>query len=150
MRTQKIDRQCDITPACDVESTRYALGGVYWDEERMALVATDSRILAVVQPPENDGDDVPPASGVIPRQIIEAGFEHLKRNRRLSGEIAINEKTASVKVSVDGRDAVFSDALVNGKFPLWPEVLPRKNQYSGFLYFDARILKRADPIALGM
>ena len=111
--------------ATDVESTRYALGGVLLEleSEGMNLVATDSRRLALVKTVcKSQGMDeaasvnpVIPAKamGLIEKSISEEEDEVL---------IAVHANDVLVKA---GRSTIYS-RLVEGRFPRYRDVVPQQ------------------------
>jgi DNA polymerase III subunit beta len=111
--------------ATDVESTRYALGGVLLElqGEVATLVATDSRRLALVksvcrsqgvEEPENTGPVVPSkAMSLIERSISEDDEEVL---------VAVHANDVLVKC---GNSTIYS-RLVEGRFPRYRDVIPNQ------------------------
>ncbi|MBX6312849.1 MAG: DNA polymerase III subunit beta [Isosphaeraceae bacterium] len=110
--------------ATDVESTRYALGGVLFElePERITLVGTDGRRLAkAVAPAEAEGGAAPPqGSPVVPVKALKL----LERNLDDEGppvHIAFQGGTA---VLVRTGNAVIYSRLVEGRFPRYQDVFP--------------------------
>lgn len=112
--------------ATDVESTRYAMGGVLLElgTETLALAATDSRRLAVtklvcrsqgVEEPANAAPVIPSkAMTLIERSIGEDEEEVL---------IAVHSNDALVKC---GNSTIYS-RLVEGRFPRYADVIPTQS-----------------------
>ena len=110
-------------PATDVESTRYALGGVLLelDAEKMTMVATDSRRLAVFTGPcRREGE----AEAVESRPVIPSKAMTLI-------DRSIDEETEEVQVAVRGSDVLvkcgsstIQSRLVEGRFPRYQDVIP--------------------------
>lgn len=108
--------------ATDVESTRYALGGILLElgSEGVALVATDSRRLALQKAPcksEGEPEDAN-STPVVPRtamNLIEKSIDE-------EGEvlIAVHQNDVVVK---SGHSTIYS-RLVEGRFPRYGDVIP--------------------------
>ena len=117
--------------ATDVESTRYALGGVLVEptETGLTLAATDSRRLAVVEIPcERHGDpgSGPSSGAVIPSKamsLIEksiAGAEDDEVRLALRGN----------SVLVRSGNGTITAILVEGRFPKYRQVIPAHSPIS--------------------
>lgn len=109
--------------AADVESTRYALGGVLLDvnQSGLTLAATDSRRLAVCKVPcttqgnlQGGGQPVVPskAMSMIERSLV-AGEDEV--------QIAIHANDVVVR---SGPATIYA-RLVQGRFPKYQDVIPR-------------------------
>ncbi|MGE3820711.1 MAG: DNA polymerase III subunit beta [Isosphaeraceae bacterium] len=110
--------------ATDVESTRYALGGVLveFTPESMTMVGTDGRRLArMVAPAESENDVAPPGgSPVIPVKALKL----IERN--------LDDDDPPVHVAIQGTTsvlirterAVIYSRLVEGRFPRYQDVFP--------------------------
>ena len=115
--------------ATDVESTRYALGGVLAEvtPERITLAATDSRRLAVattacraegVETVANEQPVVPSkAMSLIERSLSDAEDEV---------QLAVRSNDVVVKC---GPTTIYS-RLVEGRFPRYRDVIPNESRYS--------------------
>ena len=112
--------------ATDVESTRYALGGVLVEltAESIAMVGTDGRRLAKMSASAEAENDAPTPTGmpVIPVKALKL------IDRNLDDEdppvhIAIQGTTA---VLVRTHNAVIYSRLVEGRFPRYQDVFPTK------------------------
>src|SRR5690349_21265671 len=110
--------------ATDVESTRYALGGVLVEltSESITLVGTDGRRLARMSAPaEMEGDQaLPTGTPVIPVKTLKL----IERN--LSDDdppvhLSIQSGTAAF---VRSESAVIYSRLVEGRFPRYQDVFP--------------------------
>ncbi len=112
--------------ATDIESTRYALGGVLLelDKDSMTLAATDSRRLAVVkvacraqglERPENPSPVIPTkALSLIEKSIVDDGEVF----------IAVHANDVLVKC---GNSTTYS-RLVEGRFPKYRDVIPAQSK----------------------
>lgn len=111
--------------ATDVESTRYALGGVLLDfdsgKNTLTLAATDSRRLAVVKNPCQSEGDLSEANNapVIPAKAMKLI------------ERSLTDDDEEVLVAIRGNDAVVKSKqstiycrLVEGRFPDYKNVIP--------------------------
>jgi DNA polymerase-3 subunit beta len=113
--------------ATDVESTRYALGGILLElgSEGVALVATDSRRLALQKAPcksegSHEGENSMP---VVPRtamSLIEKSIDD-------DGEVlvAVHQNDVVVK---SGHSTIYS-RLVEGRFPRYGDVIPSETTH---------------------
>jgi len=115
--------------ATDVESTRYALGGVLMerDGDTVTLAATDSRRLAVMKIiGRAEGD---PAGGNAAPVIPSKAMSLLERSITEDSEdvlIAIQANDALVKCG----PATISCRLVEGRFPRYRDVIPTSSNAS--------------------
>jgi DNA polymerase III subunit beta len=110
--------------ATDVESTRYALGGVLVEvtDESIAMVGTDGRRLARMSAPAA-AENSPPApvgSPVIPVKALKL-IERNLVNDDLSVHLSFQTGTA---VMVRSERAVIYSQLVEGRFPRYQDVFP--------------------------
>ena len=107
------------------ESTRYAMTGVVWDLEgsQCRLVATDSKRLALATGPAKEvgGHDTKGGSHIVPTKAMAL----LERNLHDDDEL--------VRVSLRPNEALFQTEkatiytrLVEGRFPPYKEILPKK------------------------
>ena len=115
--------------ATDIESTRYALGGVMMElkSDKVNLVATDSRRLALVESVcrtegIEEGADVNP---VIPRQAM-ALIEKSITDDQEDVLIAVHTNDVVVKC---GNSTLYS-RLVDGRFPQYSAVIPQQTSIS--------------------
>jgi DNA polymerase-3 subunit beta len=111
--------------AVAAEHPRYAMTGILWEleENRVRLVATDSRRLAVVQgaAAAKGGQDTKGQTPVVPTKAMSL----LERNLHDADEI--------VRVSLRPNDVLFKteraviySRLVEGRYPPYREVFPKK------------------------
>lgn len=114
--------------ATDVESTRYALGGVLWEagEETLALVATDTRRLSLVKIPcsvhgaLNQDNPAP----VIPRSAMALIEKSIDDDEEVRVAIGTNDVLVSC-----GRATIYS-RLVEGRFPRYADVIPKDSTHT--------------------
>lgn len=113
--------------ATDVESTRYALGGILleFSPEKATLAATDSRRLAVVHSVcESVGEvNLDSASPVVPSKAMQL----IERSLPDSDDpvlVAIHSNDVVVKC---GGVTIYS-RLVEGRFPRYAEVIPSESK----------------------
>ncbi len=110
--------------ATDVESTRYALGGVLFEikDDLLTLVGTDGRRLArQVIPIERDGDVLPPASQpVVPAKALKL----LERNLQDDDPPVHLAFLGNTAILVRTDRAVIYSRLVEGRFPRYQDVFP--------------------------
>jgi DNA polymerase-3 subunit beta len=107
------------------ESTRYAMTGVVWEleGEQCRLVATDSKRLALATGPARavGGSDTKGLSHIVPTKAMSL----LERN--------LHDDEESVRVALKPNEALFRteratiySRLVEGRFPPYREILPKK------------------------
>ena len=117
------------TFATDVESTRYALGGVLFEltDGTLTLAATDSRRLALVRTPATVSGEIPlnGAKPIVPTKALTL----LERS--------VESGDAEVRLAVHANDVVFRTGsstvysrLVEGRFPQYRDVIPREVKHT--------------------
>ncbi len=110
--------------ATDVESTRYALGGVLFElsGENLTLVGTDGRRLArQVLSVETEGGAKPPGSQpVVPVKALKL----LERNLQDDDPPVHLAFQGNNAIVIRTNNAVISSKLVEGRFPRYQDVLP--------------------------
>jgi len=110
--------------ATDLESSRYALGGVLVElgPHSMAMVGTDGRRLArMAAPAEAENNPQPPAgTPVIPVKALKL-IERNLTDDALQVHLAFQSNTA---VLVRTESAVIYSRLVEGRFPRYQDVFP--------------------------
>lgn len=110
--------------ATDVESTRYALGGVLMEIEaaKMTLAATDSRRLAVVESPvtANGGVKPPETNPVVPTKAMTL-VERTISDDETGVDISVRDNEVLIR---SGRATIYS-RLVEGRFPRYADVIPK-------------------------
>jgi DNA polymerase-3 subunit beta len=110
--------------ATDVETTRYALGGVLVEltGESITLVGTDGRRLARMTAPADGENNPPPPGGspVIPVKALKLIERHLADDDP-PVHLTIQSGTA---VLMRTENAVIYSRLVEGRFPRYQDVFP--------------------------
>ncbi|MFO0891981.1 MAG: DNA polymerase III subunit beta [Isosphaeraceae bacterium] len=110
--------------ATDLESARYALGGVLVElgAETVAMVGTDGRRLARMEAPASAENSPPSPSGtpVIPVKALKL-IERNLVDDDVTVHLAIQAGTA---VLVQTESAVIYSRLVEGRFPRYQDVFP--------------------------
>lgn len=110
--------------ATDVESTRYALGGVLVEltGDSISMVGTDGRRLARMSAPAEIQNDAqtPPGSPVVPVKALKL-IERNLDDADPPVDIAIQGSTA---VLIRMERAVIYSRLVEGRFPRYQDVFP--------------------------
>lgn len=116
--------------ATDVESTRYALGGVLLElkADSMTLAATDSRRLSVVQSScRSEGVDQPEnASPVIPAKAMSLVERTLVGDEDEEVFLAVHANDVLIKSG----NSTIASRLVEGRFPRYREVIPKEAKSS--------------------
>ncbi len=112
--------------ATDVESTRYALGGVLIEltSDTITMVGTDGRRLAKMSAPAETENDTPNPAGspVIPVKALKLIDRNLDDDE-LSVHIAI-QAGSSVLIRTSDQGAIIYSRLVEGRFPRYQDVFP--------------------------
>lgn len=103
------------------ESTRYALGGIYFDFEHSALAATDGRRLAVC--PVEFQYDEPPAGVIVPAKAMRAVLRELGDSEQVSLEVRNHSVTFNL-----GESSIFA-RLIEGRFPQYRQVIPDSHEF---------------------
>lgn len=110
--------------ATDPESTRYALGGILFElsSDRLGLVATDSRRLALVHAPCTVEGTLPtrPAPPVVPAKamsLIERSVSDSDEPVKIG--MHVNE------ISIRSSHFAISSRLLEGRFPKYQDVVPK-------------------------
>lgn len=128
--------------ATDVESTRYALGGVLVElsPESITMVGTDGRRLAKMVAPAESENDPPALTGtpVIPVKALKLIERNLDDDDP-PVHIAIQGMTA---VLIRTERAVIYSRLVEGRFPRYQDVFPAT--------VDVKIKLEAGPLRLAV
>jgi len=111
--------------ATDVESTRYALGGVLVEpgEQGLTLAATDSRRLAVVEvacTKHGDPGSGPSSGAVIPSKAMSLIEKSIAGAEDSEVQVALRGNDVLVK---SGNGTIVS-RLVEGRFPKYRQVIP--------------------------
>jgi DNA polymerase-3 subunit beta len=129
--------------ATDVESTRYALGGVLieLDAESITMVGTDGRRLAKMSAPaEAENGALPPGgSPVIPVKALKLIDRNLD-DPELSVHIAVQSGSA-VLIRTSDQGAVIYSRLVEGRFPRYQDVFPADVEVK--IPLDVALLRQA-------
>ncbi len=112
--------------ATDAESSRYALGGVKLevDGEQLVAIGTDGRRLAVqrgkmevVGTPEDNG-----SSTIVPSRSMQLIDRILPDN-----EEKVQISPQANELLVRSPDGVFFTRLVEGRYPKWQDVIPKRD-----------------------
>jgi DNA polymerase-3 subunit beta len=107
------------------ESTRYAMTGVVWELEgsQCRLVATDSKRLALATGPAKEvgGHDTKGGSHIVPTKAMAL----LERNLHDDDEI-VRVSLRPNEVLFQTEKATIYSRLVEGRFPPYKEILPKK------------------------
>ncbi|MEO2036553.1 MAG: DNA polymerase III subunit beta [Planctomycetaceae bacterium] len=112
--------------ATDVESTRYALGGILveFEDDRVTLAATDSRRLAVASAAcQKEGNPVvPERTTVVPTRAMSLLERSIDENAEYV-DVAVRDNDVLMR---SGRCSVYS-RLVEGRFPRYRDVIPKES-----------------------
>jgi DNA polymerase-3 subunit beta len=110
--------------ACDVDSTRYQLGGVLVESQdgSLRMVATDGRRLSVV---ESDAVGTAGGSSAI---IPQKGLQTIAKAFQSDAEVRL--MITSNAVAVSSETTYVETRLVEGRFPQWQKVLPDTDRHT--------------------
>ncbi len=115
--------------ATDNESTRYALGGVLLEmtEDKITAVGTDGRRLAKMEGPAKSvgGSHTQDQATIVPTRAMQM-IERVLQDGDTEAQIAARGNDVLVKTS---RATIFT-RLVEGRFPKWRDVFPRRENAS--------------------
>lgn len=111
-----------VSLACDVESTRYALGGPLFTGQN--IVATDGRRMHVAK--ELSADFPESDRNIVPQKACDFILECCK----LSKEVAFSFDPNRLNVIFHDCGIVCSFRLIEGRFPAWKRVIPEKTERS--------------------
>ncbi|MCC7419842.1 MAG: DNA polymerase III subunit beta [Planctomycetaceae bacterium] len=111
--------------ATDVESTRYALGGVLLElaADRIAFVATDSRRLALVEVLNQCRVEGKPNGNTTP--VIPAKAMAIIERSIVDDEAEVHLSSHTNHVLVRSGNATIYSRLVEGRFPRYRDVVPK-------------------------
>ena len=111
--------------ATDAESSRYALGGVLleMEEEQVIAVGTDGRRLAKMQGPikKVGNPETGGSTTIVPSRAMQLMSRMLPEGDA-KVQLAARANDLLVKLEM----GVFYSRLVEGRFPKWREVLPKR------------------------
>lgn len=114
--------------ATDPESSRYALGGILLDlsePERISLVATDSRRLAIARANCALSGNV---AGDGPAPVIPAKTMSLLEKSITDGEQPVNLALQPNQVLIQSGCSTIYSRLVEGRFPRFQDVIPSSSR----------------------
>jgi hypothetical protein len=129
----RLEPHHNLTGFCDVEGTRYALGGVYIDTKRQKAVATNGRMLAVVPLEANGKAFIAPAT--LFKKLRIAG-----KTKRRKGGAFISLDNSTVVMS-DDRGLSVSMREIEGRFPDWHKVTQGLAEPKSVVTLNAGMLK---------
>jgi DNA polymerase-3 subunit beta len=112
--------------ATDNESSRYALGGVLMEmtSDRITAVGTDGRRLARMECPGKSvgGHDTTDSQTIIPTRAM-----HLIERGLTDGDAEVHIAARGNDVLVKSPRAMIYTRLVEGRFPKWRDVFPKRD-----------------------
>lgn len=110
--------------ATETESSRYALGGILLepDTNTLTAVGTDGRRMAKMEGPvKMVGQPAPGGSTIVPSRAMHL-LERMLPNDESTVQMAVRSNDLMVR---DAR-STFYTRLVEGRFPKWREVIPKR------------------------
>lgn len=133
--------------ACDTESSRYALGGVLLEMDSktptMIAVATDGRRLAkssatvaLSDAEYNHGDS---GMVIVPERAMQL-IARILANEPADSVVRFHASNAAL--AIDTPTATLTSRLVEGRFPKWREVIPKRRD-SALIKFVASVILNA-------
>lgn len=109
--------------ACDMESTRYQLGGVLIEVgEQLTLVATDGRRLSKISIDATGRKT--DSSAIVPHKGLAAII------KAISGASDVNVHISKNSICVATEAAYVESRLIEGRFPSWEKVLPDTSNHT--------------------
>jgi DNA polymerase-3 subunit beta len=107
------------------ESARYATTGILWelDEGQLRLVATDGRRLALTQGPAQGHGSGKAQPSVVPTKAMGLLERNLQDDEAL---VRVSLRPNEVLFRTEGNQAVIYSRLVEGRFPNYRDVFPKK------------------------
>ena len=112
--------------ATDSESSRYALGGVLLEmsDKTVIAVGTDGRRLAKMEGSiEKVGNPKPETATIVPSRAMQ-----LMERILPEGDTKVQISTRANDLLMKGPSGVFYTRLVEGRFPKWRDVLPKREK----------------------
>jgi DNA polymerase III subunit beta len=113
--------------ATDNESSRYALGGIKleWQDDVLTAIGTDGRRLAKMEGPAQAVGSPPPIGDVtvVPTRAMQL-LERALAEDGSEVQLAIRQNDVLVK----SPRATISSRLLEGRFPRWRDVFPRREK----------------------
>ena len=133
----KIPQNCKIQEVASQVTTRYAISGVYYDPKERAVVATNGRVLAIV--PVESTDETPKSVLSTPQSDSPVVDKKEAEQEAIISLDAIKSAQKSKNrgiLLIEGDKCKTLDGLtypnIEGKFPVWREVVPDISQDSGY------------------
>lgn len=115
------------TFATDPQSSRYALGGVLWEltGEKLIAVATDGRRLAKMEGPAVcvGGHETGEQPTIVPTRALQLVERSLSE-----ADAEVQMAATPNSVIVQSPRLTLTTRLVEGRFPRWRDVFPRRDQ----------------------
>ena len=112
--------------ATDSESSRYALGGVLLEmgDDTVIAVGTDGRRLAKMEGSlDKVGNPKPETATIVPSRSMQ-----LMERILPEGDTKVQISTRANDLLMKGPSGVFYTRLVEGRFPKWRDVLPKRDK----------------------
>lgn len=111
-----------VTQACDLESVRFALGGVGVTKAGH-MVATDGRRLHWIVG-ESGSPDV---AGIVPERSASVACKTANKRERISLVVG----TLSAEFRFNGSGPIVRTRLIEGRFPRWEQVVDFEKEHEG-------------------
>lgn len=112
--------------ATDTESSRYALGGVLFEMsgDKITAVGTDGRRLAMMEAPGKavEGHETGDTMTIVPTKAL-----HFIERALIDGDEEVQIATRANDVLVRSPRVTIYSRLVEGRFPKWRDVFPRRS-----------------------
>jgi DNA polymerase-3 subunit beta len=107
------------------ESARYATTGILWElsDNQVRLVATDGRRLALTQGPAQSHGSAKAQPSVVPTKAMGLLERNLQDDEAL---VRVSLRPNEVLFRTEGNQAVIYSRLVEGRFPNYRDVFPKK------------------------
>jgi hypothetical protein len=111
-----------VVKACDPDSTRWALGGVNWEDSH--LVATDGRRMHFLPIGLAEDTENEKRSRIIPKKTVEVILSAMKEFKADIVKVYFEKNS----VIVSGDTWKITALLTEGRFPAWRQVIPEQSQ----------------------
>lgn len=128
----KIDKKYKIENACSTDTSRYILNSVRIEGEGTAAqaIATDGRMMAIIPVELQEGD----------RTEVNISPKAFAVSRKVCGKLSQYRIELNGSAKVSGGEGEQSFGYVEGNYPNWQQVIPKKYTKSKKISFDMKLL----------
>lgn len=125
---------------CDLESSRYALGGVKFEtiNGRPYAIATDGRHMVIVSWNPQEGE---PLEAIVSGGAMATALAAVKRHSSLS-MAEVTPDSVTLQISPKGSESITVKAPpVEGRFPKWQNVVPKQTPQHRTVALGAKLVR---------